>query len=135
MTKIFKSKVDTALVIFLCALLGPVIILMIVIQSWSGLSILVATTGFILHLFTSTYYQIEADQLRIKSGFIYNKIIPISTIKCIVKSKNILSSPALSFDRIEIRYGKGDYVLISPKERATFIADLQKINPQISISV
>lgn len=114
MTRIFKSKIDRALVIFLCVLLGPVIILMIVIQSWLGLSILVATTAFILHLFTSTYYQIEDDQLRIKSGFIYNKIIPISTIKCIVKSKNILSSPTLSFDRIEIRFGNGDYLLISP---------------------
>lgn len=135
MTRIFKSKIDTALVIFLSALLGPVIILMVVMKSWSGLSIVVATTSFIVHLFTATYYQIEADQLRIKSGFIYNKTIPISAIKYIVKSKNILSSPALSFDRIEIQYGKGDYVLISPLERATFIAFLQKINPQISVSV
>ena len=47
------------------------------------------------------------------------------------KSSSIISSPAASFDRIEITYGKFDELIISPKHKLKFAADLQKINPNL----
>jgi hypothetical protein len=38
-------------------------------------------------------------------------------------------------DRIAVVYNKYDEVLISPKEREDFIAELLKINPNIEIVV
>ncbi|GAB3937655.1 PH domain-containing protein [Mucilaginibacter myungsuensis] len=60
--------------------------------------------------------------------------IPIDQIKTISKTGSILSSPALSVtERIEVTYGKFDSVIISPADRAPFIADLLKINPVINL--
>lgn len=52
-------------------------------------------------------------------------------MKKISKSSSIISSPAASFDRIEITYGKFDELIISPKHKLKFAADLQKINPNL----
>lgn len=78
-------------------------------------------------------YIIDQEQLIIKTGFPYKVKIDIKTIRKIRKSNSILSSPAASFDRIEILYNKYDDILISPKDRAAFIADLLEINPNIEI--
>jgi hypothetical protein len=52
-------------------------------------------------------------------------------VQKVSKSLNIISSPAASFDRIEIRYGKFNELIISPKHKTKFVEDLQKINPEI----
>ena len=52
-------------------------------------------------------------------------------MKKVSKSSNFISSPAASFDRIEITYAKFEEIIISPKNKTKFIEDLQKINPKI----
>ena len=55
--------------------------------------------------------------------------------KKIEKTNSILSSPALSLDRIAIKFNKFDEVYISPKEKQAFVDDLIKINPAIEIKL
>lgn len=86
---------------------------------------------FILHLFFRTYYTIWNDQLKIQCGLFSYKPIDIKQIKEISKTKNIIASPAPSFDRIEIKYGKFDKIIISPKDKLNFAEELTKINPNI----
>ncbi|MBW7871619.1 MAG: PH domain-containing protein, partial [Flavobacteriia bacterium] len=43
----------------------------------------------------------------------------------------ILSSPAPSFDRIIVKYGKFDEIILSPKDKFKFTKDLKQINPDI----
>lgn len=43
----------------------------------------------------------------------------------------MLSSPALSLDRLEVFYNKFDSVIISPQNKEDFIVALQNINPAI----
>ena len=87
--------------------------------------------GFIAHMFFNTVYTIDNDKLNIKCGFFHYKPIKINEIKKITKSTNIISSPAASFDRIEISYGKFQEVIISPKDKFKFAENLLKINPAI----
>ena len=79
----------------------------------------------------NTCYTISNNILKIKSGFLLNRSIPIESIKKIVPCHTILSAPALSFDRLEVFYNQYDSVVISPENKDDFIADLQKINPAI----
>jgi len=51
------------------------------------------------------------------------------------KTKNIISSPAPSFDRIEIKYGSFDEIIISPKEKLNFEHDLTIMNPNIKNNI
>ncbi|MBL6658423.1 MAG: PH domain-containing protein [Flavobacteriales bacterium] len=82
-------------------------------------------------MFFNTTYKIEKEKLHIKCGFFKYKAVNIREMKKVSKSSSIISSPAASFDRIEITYGKFDELIISPKHRIKFVEDLQKINPEI----
>ena len=87
----------------------------------------------VIWLLITTGYRIEDKTLYVKAAFI-NKHINIKTIKSVRPTKNPLSSPALSIDRLEIVYQSGmdeKLTLISPKDKEKFIAKLKEINPNI----
>ena len=130
--KIFKSKIDWW---FGLILVYPIFLSIkaMVEGEWLGLLGLVAAIGFILFLSKTTQYIINENQLIVKSTWIVNERIDISKITKVEKSNSILSSPALSLDRLLVRYNKYDEVLISPKEKKEFIDELLKINPTIEI--
>tara|TARA_B110000027_G_scaffold61541_1_gene66118 strand:- start:699 stop:977 length:279 start_codon:yes stop_codon:yes gene_type:complete len=75
--------------------------------------------------------RLRRKKLYIKCGFFNYNPVNIGEMKKVSKSSNIISSPAASFDRIEITYGKFDELIISPKHKTKFVEDLQKINPEI----
>lgn len=129
----FKSKIDLWLVLFLSIVLGFATITMLKEQHWAGSIVLLCTIAFIIHIFATTFYTIENGKLLIKSGFLVHILITVDTIKKISETNNILSSPALSFDRLEIFYNNSDSVLISPKDKVRFIDAIQKINSQVEI--
>ncbi|RYU86512.1 hypothetical protein EWM62_17815 [Mucilaginibacter terrigena] len=80
----------------------------------------------------NTCYTINAsDILKVKCGFFVNQSIPVKNITRIVETNTILSAPALSFDRLEVFYGKYDSVVISPVNEKDFITQLKNINPSI----
>lgn len=133
--KIYRSKISP--ITFISATLPVTILLvwMIQIGSWLGFSIIAFTLVFLVHLFLTTYYVIEGDRLRVRSGFLVNRIIEIDKIRKVETSKSFLSSPATSFDRIELSYNKFDTVTISPADKSSFVADLKQVNPSIEINL
>lgn len=104
-------------------------------SNFTATAILIFTYIFILHLFYTNKYIIDDGILKIRSGFIHKLDIEIQSIKSISKTNSIMSSPAASFDRIEIKFGKFDSVLISPKDKIALINNLVKINPNIKNEV
>ncbi len=133
---IYYSKVSyTLLIIVFIVFFGPLIPNYINDGFSSNIvlitSVLFILYGFILHMFFNTIYTIDDERLHIKCGFFRYNSINIMEMKKISKSSNIISSPAASFDRIEITYGKYDELLISPKHKIKFVEDLQNINPEI----
>ena len=136
MTKKYPSKVSYGLLIFVFLVFyGPLIPDLIrgeFNEKSIGLIVFLSIVFiFIAHLFLKTQYSIENNKLKIKCGLFSYKPIEIDEIKEISKTKSILSSPAPSFDRIEIKYGKFNEVIISPKDKFHFAEDLTKINPNI----
>lgn len=85
----------------------------------------------ILHMFFNTIYEIVGGELHIKCGFFRYQPISIQSMKKITKSSSIISSPAASFDRLAISYGKFEEIIVSPKNKYEFAQNLQKINPDI----
>lgn len=81
-----------------------------------------------------TDYTIRGERLHIRCGFLFRMNIPISQISEITHKSTILSSPALSSKRIGLRYGKKNWVFVSPKNKEEFISVLRSINPEIKIS-
>ena len=128
----FKSKIDIWIVLFLSAIFVPITVKMAYDRTW-GVFFMLLVIALIIHMFRTTYYVIEEKRLRIRSGFLVNILVDIQDIMRISETNNIMSSPALSFDRLEVLYNKFDSVMISPKEKARFIEAIKKVNPQVEI--
>ncbi|WP_010094584.1 PH domain-containing protein [Ornithinibacillus scapharcae] len=86
----------------------------------------------LLWFWFKTAYIVKDGNLRVVFGP-FSKVIMISDIQKISKSKNPLAAPALSIDRLKIQYGKYDVLLISPKNEREFIIQLIQENAQIQL--
>ncbi len=134
MKKKYKSEVSKSIVLILAIVLGGSLINSSFYPPyWIGAASVGPVILFVIYLFRTTYYTIDENILHVKAGFLVNLNIDIDKIKSISKSNSIMSSPALSLDRIDIKYGMGQSVLISPKDRKDFIADLLAKNPTIEL--
>jgi hypothetical protein len=79
------------------------------------------------------YYEVRASDLRVRCGLVRYTILG-SEIESVTPSRNPVSSPAMSLDRLAIRYrrsGRERLLLISPAERAEFLQDLVGITPHL----
>jgi len=94
---------------------------------------MLALTAFCIHLFLKTHYVIDADNLIVHAGILYKKKIPVATVRKIVETRNPISAPAPSLDRIEIFYNRFDSVVISPEDKTGLIAELTTLNPDIEV--
>lgn len=99
---------------------------------WGVFGILLASTGFVVWLWTTTDYLLGEEELLVRSGP-FRWRIPVAEIREITPTHNPCSSPALSLDRLEIRYGRGGFLLISPKDRARFFRSLALMAPHLEV--
>lgn len=131
----FKSKIDLWFILFLALIFGAILARSAFDKNWFVFFFILFVVAFIVYMFSRTFYMIEDNKLFIKCGLFFNISIEIQKIKRVSESYNIISSPALSFDRLEILYNKYDTVLISPKDKMRFIKAITKTNPQIEIKI
>lgn len=133
---IFKSKKDSWITFILwVVILLPIYFLVHETEISKTSIILVSLTSlFCLWILHGTYYTIEEKTLKYQTGPFYGKV-DIMSIKKIYKTKSIISSAALSMDRICIRYEKYNEVFISPEKQEEFVRVLKKINPNILIEI
>lgn len=132
---IFKSKISKGLflLIMIAILFTPGMMLYHHTHLWEATIITVVMAIICLPSLLNTYYVIEENILKIRSGLLYKKDIPIDNIRKIVETNNMISSPAPSLDRLEIFYNSFNSVLISPKDKAGFIREIQQINPKVEV--
>lgn len=90
------------------------------------LVLLLSAAGFILWVFYGTNYTLTDEVLLIRCGpFRYR--IPLAQIDSVRPSRNPLSSPACSLDRLLIKWNsQRKRILISPSEKAAFVRDLNR---------
>jgi hypothetical protein len=138
----FKSKIDLWLVILLFGAIlfsfGSALVPVFkgeasITQAAVTILLAILSVGLIVWLMKSTYYVLGEEELVIRSGPIHKKI-PYYEIKSARKSRNPISSAALSLKRIEISYQFG-MALISPKDRDRFLIELKAHCPNASIQL
>jgi hypothetical protein len=134
MTKTHRSKIGLEIFVPLLIVELVFMVMMIIYGHWISFGIILVATAFSVHVAFSTFYQIEGKILKVKSGFLINREIEIASITKIRESNNPLSAPAASLDRLELFFNKTDSVLVSPKDKRGFVADLQEINPSITVT-
>lgn len=139
MEKVYKSKVAKW---YICFCMGMTILfigtIFLCYHSTLILLIDIAFMGIglmlIYDMLMHTDYTIKGEKLHIRCGFLFQMTIPISKISEITHKSTILSSPALSAKRIGLKYGKTNWVYVSPINQEDFISDLKSINNKIRIN-
>jgi hypothetical protein len=138
------SKKDAWLVaIVSISILGPLLIGLAFIAAGgplqaAGITTLLvgALTGLTVLLLTyPLYYKIAGDELVIRCGLLVNQHIPLSAIVLVQPTRNPLSAPAWSLDRLRVAYlikGREKFTLISPAERSAFLHDLKAAAPGLT---
>jgi hypothetical protein len=132
LASVFHSKVDVWLIVLTVAI--PVLVLGIVIlgdgsadgrvAELLAVAICAVVMIFCAWLYFSTRYTVTAEALLVKSGP-FSWVVPLREISSIEPTRNPLSSPALSLDRLRVRYGERE-IMISPADKAGFIAAIEK---------
>ncbi|MGY3214165.1 PH domain-containing protein [Mucilaginibacter sp. HD30] len=133
-TKTYNSGIDNWLIAVLTIPFLIVFILLLFKPDWVGMLVMVPIAGFVAHILCGTKYTIADTILTVKAGFVVNLSIDITAIKSITETNSFFSAPANSLDRIEITYNKYDSVVISPKNKAEFIADILAINSDVKVT-
>jgi len=88
---------------------------------------LVLGAGLPLWVLLGTRYELTPGRLRIRCGP-FRWTTPLNEIRAVEPTRNPLSSPALSLvDRLRIDYGRGSSVMISPRDKARFLAELERL--------
>ena len=136
-----RSKRDGWLVLVLAfAILFPLAI---------GLCLLIATparlagvlligvgvaVGILIYwLINPLYYEIAESKLRVRAGPM-RWTIPLDSIDEVYPTRNALSSPALSLDRLLIKYVNGSgrrALMISPEDQPAFLKALTAAEPRL----
>lgn len=88
--------------------------------------------GFAVWILRSTEYAVGSEELRIRSGP-FRWRVPLREIQEVRPTRNPISSPALSLDRLRIRYeGSRFGILLSPVDRERFLAELEARVPGLT---
>ncbi len=130
--KVYKSKISIGLIVFFIILTIFEIYDFFFYQKGVTLCVILFFL-IIFYQFFNTKYTFEKENLNIRFGFFLNKNINIKTIIKISETNDFSSAPAVSTDRLEIRYNKNDTVLVSPKDKKGFIDSLLAIHPNIEV--
>ena len=92
---------------------------------------MLAVAAFVLWITFVTYYELAHDELVVHSGpFTWR--IPFAEINAVRPTNSSRSGPAMSMDRLEILFGSGRSILVSPAEKEAFLTQLQRRVPRLA---
>ncbi|MDJ0904705.1 MAG: PH domain-containing protein [Woeseiaceae bacterium] len=124
----FKSKVDRWILVLILVVIVVQVVAVTAAITEAGepgmiTSLILAMIGIValmVWLLLGTHYTVDRGIIRIVSGPFRWKV-PVEDITSVRATRNPLSSPALSLDRLSIRYGKRRRIMISPADKAGFL--------------
>jgi PH (Pleckstrin Homology) domain-containing protein len=137
MSAIFRSKIDGNLKVVGLAMPCVALVALGTNARHSGAVLLllaimaVLIAGMVVWIVLSTYYEFTHDLLVAHSGpFAWR--IPLAQISNVRESRSVRSGPALSMDRLEVTWSGRHVLLISPQDKAGFLAVLHRRAPQLA---
>jgi hypothetical protein len=127
----YKSAVSTGIFLPVASIFSIVLITAAIAHRWGLLVFILLVAAFAFYTIYSITYEITGKELIIRCGLVFKRTVLITAIRRIRHTRNPLSAPAASLDRLELQFNKYDTILISPKEKQSFIGELRAVNPGI----
>jgi hypothetical protein len=125
----YPSKVDWWLAALVFgAVMGAPLAVWLKQPGHQALSITLASSGLavgvLLLLAWPVHYTITDSELLVRSGIFLRWSVKFNSITAVSPTRNPLSSPAWSLDRLDIEQSFGNSLLISPVDQERFLQDL-----------
>ena len=129
----YSSRIDPSIfLLMLAAIAGQIVATVTVLLGdvpgpgrGAAVVLLVLGIALVASILVRTHYTIAGGTLRVVSGpFAWS--IALSEIRSMTESRSPFSSPALSLDRLQIDYGAGKSILISPADKEGFIEAIEE---------
>lgn len=137
----FRSKIDAWIALLsigaVVACLGGLIHVALTKSSLLALAmspLLLVGVVLPVWLLSSTYYVLNETELLVRSGPLQWRV-PLADIRAITPTRNPLSSPALSLDRLRIDYQRWRSIMISPADKERFLEELENRRNRLTKSV
>ena len=127
----YKSAVSAGIIVPVIIIFSIVLITAVISHTWGLLVFILLTSAFAFYTIFSVEYRLDGDELTIRCGILFKRTLSIQSIRSIRPTRNPLSAPAASLDRLEITFNKYDTILVSPKDKEAFIRELRAVNPGI----
>lgn len=80
-------------------------------------------------------YRIDGNTLYVGNFFSRGSAYDLTKLVSITSTRTVLSAPASSISRIELDFGCGDALVISPAAQNVFIDEILRINPNVTVSL
>ena len=119
-TRVFTAKIDAWLLILIaCSTAVCLYAAWLALSEagqgrWAMALVLLLSAAIPVWIVLSTSYTLSGTQLRVRCGP-FRWTIPLAEIRDVRPTRNPLSSPAPSLDRLRIDYGERRSVMISPR--------------------
>jgi len=121
---VYRTKVDFWIAAMLLFGLTAMVLATATTGDWKVMLLGLGVWALVFPIAWPCDYRFVDNVLIVRSGLIKYRI-PLAEVEKVEPSRNPLSAPAYSLDRLLIRYGKRS-MLISPKERGAFLEDFAK---------
>lgn len=142
MRQVYPSKRDGWIVILLWA--GVAVMLLAAGNLWRAPAplafrllisvLLICVAALVLWTLYGTRYTLTESTIIVQSGP-FRWVIDLAAITEVFPTRDPLSSPACSLDRLQIRYGKSRLgMMISPQDNAGFLRDLMARAPGLKLN-
>ncbi len=106
-------------------------------QTGSLLIVIGTVTGVVLLALTYPLcYQITSSELIVRCGILMRQHIPLASLDRVEPSRNPVSAPAWSLDRLRVDYrknGRSAFVLISPQNKFAFMEELASTDADLKM--
>jgi hypothetical protein len=133
----FRSKVDwwlgAILLISAAASAIAVVITAIANSPLVALAVsplLLLSVGLPVWLLLATRYTFNGADLDVRCGP-FSWRVPLREVRAVTATRDPLSSPALSLDRLRIDFGRTNSIMISPEDKEGFLRELRKRVPAV----
>ncbi len=131
--QVFYSKIGGVYVFALLLVVVVLGYLLIVCFSWLALVLDVVIVGIVGMVGVNTKYTIYNDgRLEVVCGFLPSRF-GVKNAVSVRPTRSILSAPAVSLDRLEVKFKKGRPLVVSPRDKQGFVAALKAVNPGIKV--
>lgn len=135
--KTYRTRIDAWLVL----LIGASVAAPLIAAGWlasvgrsEGVLLLAlwgtAVSATVIALTVPVRYTLRGGELIVQSGWL-NWEIPLGAVRRVRPTWNPLAGPAWSLRRVRIDWGRGDFILVSPDDRESFIDELAARCPHL----